>query len=105
MVLVEQAEVIAVDELNEFIRANNPHDQQIIIIGGAEAPDRFRVVPWDKVTNPTPSETAWMEIVPDVNYVSRGYRGYDGVVLKSGSNRIFPPHPVFVRDLELRHHM
>ena len=34
VVLVEKAEEIPVVDLDEFIRANNPHNQHIVIIGG-----------------------------------------------------------------------
>ena len=102
VVLVEQAEKILVNELDDFIRANNPYNQRIFVIGGSEAPGSFKVVPWDEVTKPTPSETAWLEIGVDANNVSRGYRGYEGVVVEPPGSRFLPPHPVFVKELELR---
>ena len=101
-VLVEQQELIDINELDDFIRANNPYNQRIFIIGGSDAPGSFKVVPWDEVTRPTPGETAWLEIGVDVNNVSGGYRGYEGVVLKSQRSQSLPPYPVFVRELELR---
>ena len=102
VVLVERAGNIVVNELDDFIRANNPYNQRIVIIGGSEAPGSFKVVPWDEVTKPTPSETAWAEIEVDANNVGRGYRGFEGVVFKPPGSRFLPPHPVFVRELELR---
>ena len=102
VVLVEQAETILVNELDDFIRANNPYNQRVFVIGGSEAPGSFKVVPWDEVTTPTPGETAWVEIGVDANNVSRGYRGYEGVVFKPPGSWFLPPHPVFVKELELR---
>ena len=61
VILVEQAEVILVGELDEFIRKNNPHNQQVFILGGSKAPGTFTVVPWNEVTTPTPSEVAWSD--------------------------------------------
>ena len=101
-VLVDQQEIIDINELDDFIRANNPYSQRIFIIGGSEAPGSFKVVPWETVTKPTPGETAWLKIGVDVDNVSGGYRGYEGVVLKSQRSQSLPPNPVFVRKLELR---
>ncbi len=103
LVLVEQTEDILVAELDEFIRKNNPHNQRIVIIGGSKAPGSFKVVPWDEVTKPTPGETAWYEVGVDAKNVSKGHRGYEGVVVKAPENRSRPRHPVFVKELELHH--
>ena len=81
VVLVEQAENILINKLDDFIRANNPFNQEIFVIGGSETPGSFKVVPWGEVSNPTPSETAWLEIIVDAKNASRGYRGYEGVVV------------------------
>ena len=53
VVLVEQAENILVNDLDDFIRTNNPYNQRIYIIGGSKAPGSFKVVPWGEVTKPT----------------------------------------------------
>ena len=103
VVLVEQAETVLISELHDFIRTNNPYNQQVFIIGGTEVPGSFKVVPWDEVTKPTDRETAWLEIVVDANNVSKGYRGYNGVVFKPPESKFLPPHPVYVKKLELLH--
>ena len=70
VVLVEQAETIHPNELDAFVHANNPYNQQIVIIGGSGAPGRFKVVPLDEITKPTPGEIAWLEM--DVDHEERG---------------------------------
>ena len=101
VVLVEQKEDIPVAELDEFIRKNNPHNQQIVIIGGSKAAGSFKVVPWDGVTKPTPGEVAWYEVSVDAKNASKGHRGYEGVIVKAPQNRSRPQHPVFVKELAL----
>ena len=105
VVLVEQAESIVVNELDDFIRTNNPYNQRIFIIGASEAPSGFKAVAWGEVIKPTPSEAGWWEIGMDANNASKGYRGYEGVVFKPKGSRFLPPHPVFVKELELRRQM
>ena len=102
VVLVEQAENILINELDDFIRTNNPYHHRIFIIGGSKTPGSFKVVPWDEVTKPTHSETAWLEINVDAENASKGHCGYEGVVFKPPGSRFLPPHPVFVKELELR---
>ena len=102
VVFVEQAEHILIDELDSFIRANNPYNQQIFIIGGSEAPNTFKVVPWNEVTYPSPGETRWLEIGVDRKNASRGYLGYEGVVFKPPGSRFLPRQPLFVKELNLR---
>ena len=105
VVLVEQTENIVVNELDDFIRANNPYNQRIFIIGGSEAPGTFKVVPWAEVTKPTASEIAWAEIGVDAKNASKGHRGYEGVVFKPPGSWFLPGHPVFVKELELQRQM
>ena len=105
VVLAEQAENILINELDDFIRANNPFNQQIFVIGGSETPGSYKVVPWSEVSKPTPSETAWLEIIVDANNVSKGHRGYQGVVVKPPGSRFLPLHPVFVKKLDLHRQM
>ena len=88
-----------------FIRTNNPYNQRIFIIGASEAPSGFKAVAWGEVIKPTPSEAGWWEIGMDANNASKGYRGYEGVVFKPKGSRFLPPHPVFVKELELRRQM
>ena len=101
VVFVEQAERIFVPELDKFIQENNPHKQQIYMIGGAKEPGSFKVVPWDEVTKPTSGETAWSEINVDAQRASKGYRGYEGVVYDPPGSSFLPGHPVFVKEVEL----
>ena len=105
VVLVEQAAEILINELHNFVRANNPYNLQIYVMGGSEAPGSFTVVPLREVTKPTPSETAWLEIGVNTNNASRGYCGYEGVVFRPPESRFLPPYPVFVKELELRREM
>ena len=41
----------------------------------------------------------------DANNASKGHRGYEGVVFKPEGSRFLPLHPVFVKELKLRHQM
>ena len=102
VVLVEQAENILVNSLDDFIRANNPHNQRVFIIGGSEALNTFKVVPLDKISKPTTSETEWLEIVVNARWASKGYSGYEGVVFGPQRSWFLPQHPVFVKELEIR---
>ncbi len=102
VVLVERSESLPVAELHEFIRKNNPHNQRIVIIGGAAEAGKYKVVPWQEVSSPSPGETAWMEMEVDVRDASRGHRGYEGVVFKPPGMRRFPhAFPVFVKKVDL----
>ena len=102
VVLVEKAEEIPVVDLDEFIRANNPHNQHIVIIGGTAEPGTYKVIPWDEVDRSTPDGVGWWEIKADEKNASKGHRGYDGVVLKPPGSWFLPPRPVFVKELDLR---
>ena len=101
VVLVEQAETLLVNDLDDFIRRNNRYNQQIFIIGGSETPGTFKVIPWYEVNRPTSGETAWLEMVVDARNVSKGYRGYEGVVFRPPGSSFLPLHPVFVKELDL----
>ena len=102
VVLVEQAETIHPNELDAFVHANNPYNQQIVIIGGSGAPGRFKVVPLDEITKPTPGEIAWLEMDVDTKSAGRGYRKYEGVMFKPPGSWFLPRVPVFVKKLDLR---
>ena len=106
VVLVEQAENIILNELDDFIRTNNPYNQNVfIIMGSSQAPGSFKAVVWGELIKPKPSEDGWWEISMDANNASKGHRGYEGVVFKPKGSRFLPPHPVFVKELELRRQM
>ena len=105
VVLVEQAENLLANDLDNFIRTNNPYNQQLFIIGGSEASGSFKVLRWDEVAMAALSNAAWLEADADANNVSRGYRGYEGVVFKPKGSRFLPLHPVFVKELELHSQM
>ena len=105
VILVEQAENILVNDLHDLIRTNNPYNHRIYIIGGSEAPGTFKVVPWEGVTKPRPSEIAWFEIGVDANNASKGHRRYEGVLFEPPRSRFLPGHPVFVKELNLHRQM
>ena len=105
VVLVEQAENIIPHELNDFIRTNNPYNQNVVIIASSQAPGSFKALVWGDLIKPKPSEDGWWEISMDANNASRGHRGYEGVVFKPKGSRFLPLRPVFVKELELRHQM
>ena len=102
VVLVEEAQNLSIVDLYDYVQKNNPHRQEIFIIGGAGEFGKFKVVPWNKVTEPSSGEKAWMEITVDTKDRSKRRCTYDGVVFK-------PPHtsrpqsvfPVFIKELEL----
>lgn len=102
VVLVEEAETIPVAELDDFIQGNNRYGHRIYIIGGSEAPGAFKVVPWDKVTKPTPDETAWLEIGVEGKNASTGHRGFEAVFFGPPGSSFLPVHPTFVKELEVR---
>ncbi len=104
LVLVEEAQSLDVAELYDFIRMNNPHGQQIFIVGGAGEAGKFKVVPWGRVIAPTPDEKAWMEITVDTRDRNKARYKYDGVVFKPpfGSRRR-RVYPTFVKLVSLHH--
>lgn len=101
VVLVEQQQDILIGDLDEFMRTNNPYNHQVFIIGGSETPGVFKVVPLNEVNKPTPGEIAWSEISVDAKNASKGFLGHDGVIFKPPGSWFLPPHPVFVKDLNL----
>ena len=104
-VFVEQALDIAVSDLDDFMRTNNPFDQEVFIIGGSGTQNTFKVFPLNEISRPTATETEWMEIAVNAEEASKGYLGYEGVVFKPPGSSFLPPHPAFVKELEVRHQM
>ena len=102
VVLVEVAEEIPLVDLDEFIRVNNPHNQSVVIIGGGGTPGVYKIVPLNEVDTSVPGETRWMEIRADGKSAGKGYRSYEGVVLKPPSREFLPYYPVFVKELNIR---
>lgn len=102
VVLVEVAEEIPLVDLDEFIRVNNPHNQSVVIIGGGGTPGVYKIVPLNEVDTSVPGETGWMEIRADGKSAGKGYRSYEGVVLKPPSREFLPYYPVFVKELNIR---
>ena len=88
-----------VADLREFLRENNPHNQQIFVIGGDAEEDSFKVVPCNEISSPTPGETAWTEMKVDAKIASKGHRAYVGVSFEPrGSSKFlqaFPQAPNF----------
>ena len=79
LVMVEETETFIVEELDGFIRKNNPHRQSLVLIGGTGRAGEFLVTPWDSVT---PSSSGKAEILEMDIYQddrSTGFRGYPGV--------------------------
>ena len=105
VVLVEQAENILLNELDDFIRTSNHYNQNVVIMGSSQAPGSFKAVVWGELIKPTPSDGGWGEITMDTNNASKGHRGYEGVVFKAKGSRFLPLHPVFVKELALRRQM
>ena len=102
IVLVEKSEEISVVELYDFVRKNNPHGQEIYIIGGAREPDKFKIIPWNGITMPTNEEIAWLEIIVGTKNKSKGSWIYDGAVFAPPHMTRFPyAFPVFVRTVNL----
>ena len=102
LVLVEEEQSLSVPDLCDFIWKNNPHRQQIFIIGGAGEAGKFKVVPWEVVTAPSPDEKAWVEITVDTNDRRKARCKYDGVVFKPPfTSRFRPLFPAFVKTVAL----
>ena len=103
VVLVEESQELQLAELYEFVQTNNAHSQQIFIIGGSGEAGKFKILPWDEVTSPTPGEKAWMEITVDTKFADKGRCRFDGVVFKPPYTSTFRPQiPVFVKAVNLR---
>lgn len=47
VVLVEQATSVEIFNLHDFVRANNAHQQEIVIIGGTERAGHLQILRWD----------------------------------------------------------
>ena len=102
VVLVEESHGLHVADLYDFIQKNNPHRQRIFIIGRAEGTGKFKVIPWNEVSEPVPGEKAWMEIIVDTKDKNKGRCQYDGVVFKPPyTNRFRPVFPVFIKAVDL----
>ena len=102
LVFIEEEQSVSITDLCDYIWKNNPHRQEIIIIGGAGGAGKFKIVPWEEVTAPSPDEMTWLEIIVDTNDRSKARCKYDGVVFKppftSRFRRLFP---VFVKSVAL----
>ncbi|MCY4514837.1 MAG: hypothetical protein OXC69_06870 [Candidatus Tectomicrobia bacterium] len=103
LVLVEESQKLPVAELYELVRKNNPHGQQIFIIGGTGGPGKFKVVPFDDVASPTTDDISWSEMIVDTDGEdSRGGR-YEGVVFNPRyKSRFRPLFPIFIKTVGLR---
>ena len=105
VVLVEQSENLSVTDLQEFLQKNNPHNQQIFLIGRGAGADSFNVVPCSEISSPTLDETAWIEMKVDSKFARKGHGSYVGVSFEPrGSGRLrqaFPQYPIFVRKITL----
>ena len=102
LVLVEEEQALPLEELYDFIEKHNPHRQRIVILGGAGEAGKFKIVPWEDVTAPTPDEKAWKEITVDTKDRSKAHCKYDGIVFEPPySSRFQRLFPVFVKTVSL----
>ena len=96
LVLVEEAEELAVFDLYDFIQKNNPHSHRVEMIGGAGETGKFWVLHWDA------SGEMATAIPVDMNDGNHGRREYDGVVFKPPyTSRFRNVFPVYIRTFEL----
>ena len=105
VVFVEQSVSLSVADLHGFLRRNNPHNQQVFVVGAGAEADTFKVVPCNEIFSPTRGETAWIEMKVDEKNASTGHRAYFGVSFEPrGSGRLrraFPQFPIFVKQITL----
>ena len=101
VVLVEYAANFPVPELEQFIRENNPHGQEIFVMGGGAEPGHFKIVPWDEVSTDTAGGIGWLEMVVETKNASKGHLGYKGVVFRPPGTQFLRARPVFVREMNL----
>ena len=101
-VLVEETQALPIAKLSEFIQKNNPHGQQIFVIGGSGEAGSFKIVPCYEVEDPATGEKAWMEIVVDTKIAGKGRCRYDGIVFEPHYTSTFRPlFPVFIKSVDL----
>ena len=105
VVLVEQSEKFSAAELHAFIRRNNPHNQQVFVIGAGAEAESFKVVSCNGISFPTTSGTAWIETLVDEKSARKGHRAYVGVSFEPrGGGRLcraFPQYPIYVKKVTL----
>ena len=105
VVLVEHSGNLSLSDLQNFLRRNNPYNQQIFLLGGGADAGSFKIVSCNDVSSPTPDETAWMEMKVDAKMASKGHRAYVGVSFEprgsSRLRRVFPQYPIFVKKVAL----
>ena len=105
VVFVEQSQNLSLSDLQNFLRRNNPYNQQIFLIGGGADAGSFKIVSCNDLSSPTPDETARMEMKVDAKLASKGHRAYVGVSFEPrGSRRlgrVFPQYPIFVKKITL----
>ena len=80
VVMVEGIETFEAAEMVEFIQKNNPHNHELVLIGGTGRNGEFLVsIPSDHVICPNSGKTAILEIDTYQKERSTGFRGYQGV--------------------------
>ena len=109
VVFVENSENLALIDLHEFLRKNNPHNQQIFVLGAREEAGSFKVVfkvvPGDETSSLAPDDTTWVEKQVDAKNASKGHQAYVAVSFEPrGGGRLrraFPQYPIFVKKITL----
>ena len=80
VIFVAQAEYVSLPDLKEVIDHNNPHNQQICIVGQSQEPHQFKFATYGGDKPSDPKENWWSVKDFDDRDASRGYRGYEGVM-------------------------
>ena len=105
IVFVEQLEQVSVNHLHAFLRKNNPHGQDIFVIGASSEAESFKIVPCSAISSPTPGEISWAEATVDEKTASKGHRAYVGVSFEPhGAGRLrqaFAQYPIYVKKISL----
>ena len=102
VVVVEETETVVDEELDEFIRKNNPHRQSLVIIGGTGRTGEFLVTPWDYSRYPSSGKVEVLEIDIYQGERSTGFRGYPGVFYGTSMQwHLAGGIPVFIKEVML----
>ena len=96
VVMVEGIETFEAAEMVEFIQKNNPHNHELVLIGGTGREGEFLVsIPSDHVICPDSGKTTILERDIFQDDRSTGFRGYPGVF--HGYRGI----PLFIKEVKL----
>ena len=98
VVLADRAGDISLWPLVDLLSENNQYDQSVYIVGGAQEPGHFIVIP---ICGPNLNPDLITARKVYAKNANKGYCGYEAVLSKSGTSRVLPKYPVFVRRLNL----